>query len=65
MSKPPNPRPAVREPSSFDIRSIPKKPPAPSLDRRRTALPAQPTDPHARPSLWFRARRLRNFREGD
>jgi hypothetical protein len=28
-------RPSVPKPSSFDIRSIPKKPPAPSLDRRR------------------------------
>jgi hypothetical protein len=33
MSKNP-PTSSVRKLSSFDIRSIPKKPPAPSLDRR-------------------------------
>jgi hypothetical protein len=31
----PNPRPPPRKLSRFDIRSIPKKPPAPSLTRRR------------------------------
>jgi hypothetical protein len=31
-----SPRPSVRELASFDIRSIPKKPFAPSLDRRRS-----------------------------
>jgi hypothetical protein len=35
MSK--SPRPSVRKLTSFDIRSIPKKPPAPSLDRARRA----------------------------
>jgi hypothetical protein len=30
-----SPRPSVRKLLSFDIRSIPKKPPAPSLNRRR------------------------------
>jgi hypothetical protein len=30
-----NQRPSIRKLSSFDIRSIPKNPPAPSLDRRR------------------------------
>jgi hypothetical protein len=32
-----SPRPSVRKLSSFDIRSIPKKPPVPSLDRIRRA----------------------------
>jgi hypothetical protein len=34
MSK--SPRLSVRKLSSFDIRSIPKKPPVPSLNRRRS-----------------------------
>jgi hypothetical protein len=33
------PRPPPRKLSSFDIRSIPKKPPAPSLNYRRSRRP--------------------------
>jgi hypothetical protein len=63
MSKP-SPRAVRKLLASFDIRSIPKKPPAPSLTRRRTALPAQTTtDGRVRLSLWFRARRRRDFWE--
>jgi hypothetical protein len=50
MSKSPTPRSSVRKLlasferlSNFDIRSIPKKPPAPSLTRRRSRqAPAAP-----------------------